>query len=50
MKRWLRHMDASTMQSAKAEVPSATSAFGLYKELPFKDVLGDEGDKDLLYS
>jgi len=43
-------MDASTMQSAKAEVPSATSAFGLYKELPFKDVLGDEGDKDLLYS
>ncbi len=50
MKRWLRHMDASTMQSSKAEVPSATSAFGLYIELPFYDVLGDEGDKDALYS
>jgi len=32
---WLRHMDASTVQSAKAEVPSATSAFALYIELPF---------------
>jgi len=39
-------MDASTMQSSKAEVLSATSAFGLYVELPFKDVLGDEGDVD----
>jgi len=38
MQRWPRHKDASTMQSSKAEVVSATTAFGLYKELQGGDV------------